>query len=213
MIVTRGKLSVAAPHTKTCDSQAWRISTLKSTRVSGTNKSFMIGLSLRRSTTQLSVLRYVLRSSLTWVGALNRHHALTLITFFSQLTEDKTGWIDDFAVKGPAPDSALLSWDKSPVANGAHYFLFGRVDKNDPPGVLRESGFGVEFPNYIVDVKKDDATGRSDRPQCNWCFAQSKVVFLLFLKANIPRPYNFNAWNGEESESLKGSTSCHAAPP
>ena len=62
-------------------------------------------------------------------------------------------------MKGPAPDAAKLSWDKSPVANGAHYFLFGRVDNNDPPGVLRESGFGVEFPNYIVDVKTDPATG------------------------------------------------------
>lgn len=50
---------------------------------------------------------------------------------------------------------------KSPVANGAHYFLFGRVDENDPPGILREKGFGVEFPNYIVDVKKDPATGKS----------------------------------------------------
>lgn len=59
-------------------------------------------------------------------------------------------------MKGPAPDAAPLSWDKSPVANGAHYFLFGRVDENDPPGILRESGFGVEFPNYIVDVKKND---------------------------------------------------------
>lgn len=49
---------------------------------------------------------------------------------------------------------------KSPVANGAHYFLFGRVDENDPPGILRESGFGVEFPNYIVDVKKDPVTGK-----------------------------------------------------
>lgn len=76
-----------------------------------------------------------------------------------KLTEDGKGWIDDFAVKGPAPKSAVLSWDKSPVANGAHYFLFGRVDANDPPGVLRESGFGVEFPNYIVDVKKDAETG------------------------------------------------------
>jgi len=76
-----------------------------------------------------------------------------------KLTEDGKGWIDDFAVKGPAPDAAPLSWDKSPVANGAHYFLFGRVDENDPPGVLRESGFGVEFPNYIVDIKKDPATG------------------------------------------------------
>lgn len=76
-----------------------------------------------------------------------------------KLTADRQGWIDDFGVKGPAPDSAKLSWDKSPVANGAHYFLFGRVDKNDPPGVLREKGFGVEFPNYIVDVKKDPVTG------------------------------------------------------
>lgn len=47
------------------------------------------------------------------------------------------------------------------MANGAHYFLFGRVDESDPAGVLRESGFGVEFPNYIVDVKKDAETGES----------------------------------------------------
>lgn len=45
------------------------------------------------------------------------------------------------------------------MGNGAHYFLFGRVDAKDPPGVLRESGFGVEFPNYIVDVQKDPQTG------------------------------------------------------
>lgn len=75
------------------------------------------------------------------------------------MTEDGKGWIDDFAVKGPSPDSAPLSFDKSPVANGAHYFLFGRVDEKDPTGVLRESGFGVEFPNYIVDVLKDSETG------------------------------------------------------
>lgn len=37
--------------------------------------------------------------------------------------------------------------------------MFGRVDENDPPGILREKGFGVEFPNYIVDVKKDPQTG------------------------------------------------------
>lgn len=76
-----------------------------------------------------------------------------------QITDGGTGWIDDFAVKGPAPDSAPLSWDKSPVANGAHYFLFGRVDPNDPKGILREKGFGVEFPNYIVDVLKDPNSG------------------------------------------------------
>ena len=67
-----------------------------------------------------------------------------------KLTSDGEGWIDDFGVKGPAQAAAPLSWDKSPVANGAHYFLFGKVDKRDPPGVLRESGFGVTFPNYIV---------------------------------------------------------------
>ena len=38
--------------------------------------------------------------------------------------------------------------------------MFGRVDDNDPPGILREKGFGVEFPNYIVDVKKDPETGK-----------------------------------------------------
>jgi len=83
-------------------------------------------------------------------------------TFFSlraKLTSDGKGWIDDFGVRGPAPASAKLSWDKSPVANGAHYFMFGRVDEKDPPGILRESGFGVEFPNYIVDVQKDPETG------------------------------------------------------
>ena len=91
-----------------------------------------------------------------------------------KLTPDGKGWIDDFAVKGPAPDAAPLSWDKSPVANGAHYFLFGRVDEKDPPGVLRESGFGVEFPNYIVDVKKDPVTGE-------WPAAVvfSKICFYL----------------------------------
>lgn len=76
-----------------------------------------------------------------------------------KLTDEGAGWIDDFGVKGPAPDAAPLSWDKSPVANGAHYFLFGRVDKDDPPGILREKGFGVEFPNYIVDVLKDPESG------------------------------------------------------
>jgi hypothetical protein len=37
--------------------------------------------------------------------------------------------------------------------------LFGRIDEKDPTGVLREKGFGVEFPNYIVDVQKDPSTG------------------------------------------------------
>jgi hypothetical protein len=76
-----------------------------------------------------------------------------------RLTENGRAWVDDFAVKGPAPDAAPKSWQASPVANGAHYFLFGRVDPNDPPGILREKGFGVEFPNYIIDVLKDPVTG------------------------------------------------------
>jgi hypothetical protein len=76
-----------------------------------------------------------------------------------KLTDGGQGWIDDFGVKGPSPLSAKLSWDKSPVANGAHYFMFGRVDPNDSTGILREKGFGVEFPNYIVDVQSDPTTG------------------------------------------------------
>jgi len=39
------------------------------------------------------------------------------------LAEDQTKWLDDFGLKGPSPDGNRLSWDKSPVANGAHYFL------------------------------------------------------------------------------------------
>jgi hypothetical protein len=82
-----------------------------------------------------------------------------------KLTDGGAGWIDDFGLKGPSPASNPLSWDKSPVANGAHYFLFGRVDPGDPKGVLREKGFGVEFPNYIVDVKRDAAGGYQEAIQ------------------------------------------------
>lgn len=39
------------------------------------------------------------------------------------LADDQTKWLDDFGLKGPSPDGNRLSWDKSPVANGAHYFL------------------------------------------------------------------------------------------
>ena len=73
-----------------------------------------------------------------------------------KLTNGGREWVDDFGLRGPSPKSNPRSWDKSPVANGAHYFLFGRVDDNDSNGVLRERGFGVEFPNYIVDVKKGE---------------------------------------------------------
>ena len=41
------------------------------------------------------------------------------------------------------------------MANGAHYFLYGQFDPAQN-GVLQESGFGVTFPNYIVDVQKDE---------------------------------------------------------
>jgi len=75
-----------------------------------------------------------------------------------ELSADGGRWLDDFALRGPSPKAAPASWDKSPVANGAHYFLYGKLDAKEP-GVLQESGFGVIFPNYIVDVQKD-AEGR-----------------------------------------------------
>lgn len=37
---------------------------------------------------------------------------------------------------GPSPLAAPRSWDKSPVANGAHYFLYGKIDAQTP-GVLQ----------------------------------------------------------------------------
>jgi hypothetical protein len=39
------------------------------------------------------------------------------------LAADQTKWLDDFGLKGPSPNPNPRSWDKSPVANGAHYFL------------------------------------------------------------------------------------------
>ena len=77
-----------------------------------------------------------------------------------ELSADGGRWLDDFALRGPAPKAAPLSWDKSPVANGAHYFLYGKLDyPGKQEGVIQESGFGVTFPNYIVDVQKDPNTG------------------------------------------------------
>ena len=107
-----------------------------------------------------------------------------------ELSKDGSRWLDDFALRGPSPKAAPLSWDKSPVANGAHYFLYGNL-AGQTPGVLQarhhadaqaacahaaratiglfipfstshmclprqESGFGVTFPNYIVDIQKDE---------------------------------------------------------
>jgi hypothetical protein len=49
-------------------------------------------------------------------------------------------WLDDFGLKGPSPRPNPLSWDKSPVANGAHYFLYGKLDpENANSGVLQVS--------------------------------------------------------------------------
>ena len=75
-----------------------------------------------------------------------------------ELSKDGGRWLDDFALRGPAPKAAPISWEKSPVANGAHYFLYGKLNRAEPR-VVEESGFGVTFPNYIVDVQKDAATG------------------------------------------------------
>ena len=89
-------------------------------------------------------------------------------------------------VRGPSPKSSPLSWDKSPVANRAHYFMSGRVDDNDPVGVLREKGFGVEFPTYIVDVLEDEKGGYKEAIQFQ-CLERGGVrVFegINFLSRN-----------------------------
>ena len=74
--------------------------------------------------------------------------------FAVELSKDGGRWLDDFALRGPSPKAAPISWEKSPVANGAHYFLYGKLNRAEPR-VVEESGFGVTFPNYIVDIQKD----------------------------------------------------------
>ena len=59
------------------------------------------------------------------------------------LAPDGRTWVDDFAVKGPSPAKAPRSWRGSPVANGAHYPLYGTLDPSKP-GELEETGFGEQ---------------------------------------------------------------------
>lgn len=76
-----------------------------------------------------------------------------------KLAKDRKTWYDAFAVKGPSPAVAPRSWRGSPVANGALYPLYGTLDAKMTPGSLLEKGFGNVFPNYIIDVVRDKATG------------------------------------------------------
>ena len=76
-----------------------------------------------------------------------------------RLTEN--GYINTLDVKGPSPLTNSLSWDKSPLLNGVRYSWEGRIESDgSPPGVSQETGFGVSFPNYIIDVQtKSEAVG------------------------------------------------------
>ena len=107
--------------------------------------------------------REVLKSCLTVVVLPRYEHAYHDWTQFAEvydttldidLAPDGRTWVDDFAVKGPSPAKAPRSWRGSPVANGAHYPLYGTLDPSKP-GELEETGFGNVFPNFIVDVQKD----------------------------------------------------------
>uniref|UniRef100_A0A6S8T3W1 Uncharacterized protein n=1 Tax=Ditylum brightwellii TaxID=49249 RepID=A0A6S8T3W1_9STRA len=75
-----------------------------------------------------------------------------------KLSDDGRSYTNNLGIKGPSPKSNPLSWDKSPIANGAHYFWGGDINENDVRGLALERGFGVEFPNYIIDVKTDSNT-------------------------------------------------------
>ena len=73
-----------------------------------------------------------------------------------RLTE--TGYVNTLNIKGPSPLISPLSWDKSPLMNGVKYSWDGTIDKDSsPPGTSLESGFGVTFPNYIIDVRTDES--------------------------------------------------------
>eukprot|EP00966_Prymnesium_polylepis_P299313 6916441-Prymnesium_polylepis.1 len=77
-----------------------------------------------------------------------------------ELSADGKRWLDDFALKGPSPVAAPRSWDKSPVANGAHYFLYGKID-GSTPGVLQESGFGGRSNRRTASRSPADGVPRS----------------------------------------------------
>ena len=117
-------------------------------------------------------------------------HQVYDTTFDIRLTEDGKRWLDDFEVKGPSPQNNPTSWDRSPVANGAHYFLYGKINPQTP-GELQESGFGVIFPNYIVDVKKDDNGEYQEAIQFQ-CLERGGLLAVLCL-------------NGTQSEEGRSS--------
>ena len=73
------------------------------------------------------------------------------------------GYINTLFLKGPSPVTIPLSWDKSPLLNGVRYSWEGRIDKEGggPPGVSQESGFGVSFPNYIIDAQTKSEASRA----------------------------------------------------
>ena len=85
------------------------------------------------------------------------------------INDDQSGYVNKLSIKGPSPSSSPYSWDKSPLAvKGAQYFWSGSngvVNTEDSPttninqaiklqpGYFMEKGFGVKFPNYIMDIK------------------------------------------------------------
>ena len=77
-----------------------------------------------------------------------------------ELSKDGGRWLDDFALRGPAPKAAPISWDKSPVANGAHYFLYGKHR-------LTSSRLVTAYPARLLDrtlfIRKEEASRRKER--------------------------------------------------
>lgn len=76
-----------------------------------------------------------------------------------------TGYINALAIKGPSRSSSPLSWDKSPLLNGIRYSWQGTIDPSLGSGVSSESGFGVSFPNYIIDAQSTTSNNNNDQYQ------------------------------------------------
>ena len=128
-------------------------------------------------------------------------------TFDVELSADGTRWLDDFGVRGPSPKAAPISWDKSPVANGAHYFLKATYDPRyfvfRPPTHFSHMSHPTFPTSHLFNL---------ERPASYKSLASASLSQTTLLTsrraqtASTRRPSSSSASSGAACASLRGST-------